>query len=246
MQPTFRQTFDISALHVDRYGRAKPSALLYFAQEVAGQHCLDLALDWNTLAQRHLFWAVIRNRVQVTRLPMLGETITVETWPMPTTRVAYPRSTVAYDAKGKELFRCISLWVLMDTDTRAMVLPGKSGVEVCGTLTGTELAVPNSIVPKALKNTVCNRVGFTELDRNGHMNNTRYMDWIDNLLPSEFHASYPVKDFTICYLSEAREGQQIDLTWELSDGPSLQIDAHSKPSSDAAEPTRVFSAQVHF
>lgn len=246
MKPTFQQTFHINALHVDRYGRAKPSSLLYFAQEAAGQHCLDLAVDWNSLAQRHLFWAVIRHRVHVTRLPMLGETITVETWPMPTTRVAYPRSTVAYDAKGNELFRSVSLWVLMDTDTRAMVLPGKSGVEVCGTLQGTELAVPNSILPKALRNTVCNRVGFTELDRNGHMNNTRYMDWIDNLLPSEFHQNYTVKDFTICYLSEAREGQQIDLNWELFDGPSLQVDAHSKPSEDGKEPTRVFSAQVHF
>ena len=109
MNPAFRQTFDISALHVDRYGRAKSSALLYFAQEAAGGHCLNLSVDWDTLAKKHLFWAVIRHRVQVTRLPKLGETITVETWPMPTTRVAYPRSTVAYDADGKELFRSVSL-----------------------------------------------------------------------------------------------------------------------------------------
>ena len=246
MNPAFRQTFDVSALHVDRYGRAKPSALLYFAQEAAGGHCLDLSVDWDALAKKHLFWAVIRHRVQVTRLPKLGETITVETWPMPTTRVAYPRSTAAYDADGKELFRSVSLWVLMDTETRAMILPGKSGVEVQGALTGTELAVPGSIAPKALKNATRNRVGFAELDRNGHMNNTRYLDWIDNLLPSEFHASYPVREFTICYLSEAREGQQIDLHWELLDGPSLQIDAQSHPLCDTAEPVRVFSAQVHF
>ena len=61
---------------------------------------------------------------------------------MPTTRTAYPRSTIAYDADGKECFRAISLWVLMDTQNRSMVLPGKSGVDVAGLLRGCELAVP--------------------------------------------------------------------------------------------------------
>ena len=72
-------------------------------------------------------WAVTRHRVQITRLPKSGETIRVETWAMPTTRVAYPRSVVAYDEKGQELFRSITLWVLMNMDTRAMIQPGQTG-----------------------------------------------------------------------------------------------------------------------
>lgn len=246
MKPIFRQNFEISGIHVDCHGRVKPSVLLYFIQEAAGGHCQQLALDWDTLAKQHLFWAVIRNRVQVTRLPILGETITVETWPMPTTRSAFPRSVVAYDAQGQELFRSISLWVLMDTQTRAMVLPGKSGIEVAGTLRGNELAPPISILPKLLENTAHRRVGYTELDRNGHMNNTRYMDWIDDLLPSQFHAEHPVRDFTICYLSEAREGQQIDLNWQVLDGLCLQVDGRRERTDIPGKPERVFSAQIHF
>lgn len=246
MNPIFQQTFPISDIHLDCFRRVKPSVLLYFAQEIAGQHCLELALDWDTLAKQHLFWAVIRQRFQITRLPTAGETITVQTWPMPTTRVAYPRSTVAYDAQGRELFRAIGLWVLMNTDTRAMILPGKSGVIVPGTLRGAELAAPNSILPRTLQNHVCKTVGYTELDRNGHMNNTRYMDWIDDLLPSAFHREHPVRDFTICYLAEAREGQKLDLTWELTDGPCLQVDGHRQKEDDPEKQERVFSAQVHF
>ena len=220
--------------------------ILFFAQEAAGGHCSHLALDWDTLAKRNLFWAVIRHRVQVTRLPVLGETITVETWPMPTTRSAFPRSTVAYDNKGNEVFRSISLWVLMDTQTRAMVLSGKSGIELIGTLRGNELAPPSSILPKPLDNTICRRVGYTELDRNGHMNNTRYLDWIDDLLPSAFHAEHPVREFTICYLSEAREGQKIDLNWQITDGPCLQVDGHRERTDVPGKQERVFSAQVCF
>ena len=115
MEPFYKQTFTLTDLHVDRFGRLKPSVLLYFAQEVAGKHAAMLGAGWEVLSQKHLFWAVIRHAVQITRLPVRGETVTVETWPMPTTRAAYPRSVIAYDETGCELFRTVSLWVLMRT-----------------------------------------------------------------------------------------------------------------------------------
>ena len=246
MEPIFRQTRTIEDVFVDRFGRLKPAAILYFAQEAAGGHCELLKLDWETLAQKDLFWAVIRQRVQITRLPARGETITVETWPMPTTRSAFPRATVAYDASGNELFRVIGLWVLMNTKTRSMVLPGKSGIDLIGTLRGTELSTPGSILPQTLSNTACRQVGFTELDRNGHMNNTYYMNWLSDLLPSAFHQTHPIRDFTICYHSEARENEVVNLHWQLLDGPVLQVDAHREKTDVSDRQERVFSAQISF
>ena len=244
MEPIYQQDFEITDLYVDCFGRLLPSKLLYIMQEVAGQHFSRLSMDYDSLAEKGMIWAVTRHKVQVSRLPMRGETIHVETWPMPTTRVAYPRSIVAYDETGLEVFRAISIWVLMNLDTRSMILPGKSGVEVCGTLRGTELATPRSLVPVVMNNHDSRTVRFTDLDRNGHMNNTRYFDWIDDLIPSDFHAEHPVKEFTICYHSEAREGQTLDMNWEIMDGPSVQVDA-TRPAEGNAE-DRVFSAKVLF
>ena len=239
MEPILKKEFTVTENHVDRFGRVKPSMLLYFVQEAAGSHCSLLQVDYATLSHRHLFWAVSRNRVQVTRLPRLGEKILVETWPMPTTRVAYPRSVVAYDENGSELFRSISLWVLMDDRTREMILPGKSGVIVDGTLTGKELTVPRAIATRPLANSRLCTVGYSLLDRNGHMNNTRYMDWVDDLLESDFHKDHPVQEFTVCYMNEAREGDKVNLCYELSDGPVLTVDA-------TRENDRIFSAQIQY
>ena len=244
MEPIYQQDFYINDACVDRYGRLKPSMMLFYAQEVAGQHCLELAVDYETLARKRLFWAVTRHRVQITRIPMRGETIHVDTWPMPTTKVAYPRSIVAYDEEGHEVFRAISIWVLMNLDTRNMILPGKSGIVVSGTLRGTELSVPRSLLPAVMKNHDFRTVRYTDLDRNGHMNNTRYFDWINDLIPSEYHSAHPVKEFTICYHTEAREGQTLDMNWEITDGPSIQVDATRRNEDDSEN--RVFSARVLF
>ena len=165
---------------------------------------------------------------------------------MPTTKVAFPRSVVAYDQKGQELFRSISIWVLMDSQTRAMILPGKSGVLVDGTLRGNELAAPKAIAPALLHRQTVRQVRYTQLDRNGHMNNTRYLDWIDDLLPSAFHKEYPVREFSVSYHAEAREGQEITLDWDLSDGPFLQVDAHREKTDVPEQQERVFSAKIVF
>ena len=243
MEPIYVRNFTVEDAYVDRYGRMKPSQILYLAQDMGGRHSALMSLDYDTLAGRNLFWAVTRHRVQVSRMPMRGETLRLETWPLPTTRAAFPRSVVAYDAQGNEVFRCITLWVLMDLNTRKMIVPGKSGIIVAGTLRGNELPAPNGLIPKPLGTQTSRTVAFTDLDRNGHMNNTRCLDWIADLLPSRFHESHTVTDFTVCYLAEARELQELQLNWDMSDGCTLQVDA---TTGAGEESHRVFSAKLYF
>jgi medium-chain acyl-[acyl-carrier-protein] hydrolase len=183
--------------------------------------------------------------VQITRLPVSGEKITVQTWPMPTTRAAYPRSTVAYDEAGNECFRGISLWVLMDAESRAMVLPGKSGVTVSGMLTGSELAAPGSMALQSAGQTMTRTVRYTDLDINGHMNNCRYLDWVEDTLPGSFHEENHVSEFTVNYMTEAREGEALSLRYQLTDGPCLGVDALREGEVSPGR-NRVFSARVLF
>ena len=245
MGPIYEKECEITSADTDRHGRLKCSHILTFLQEVAGDHSALLGTDRESLMHKGLFWAVIRHRVQITRLPGSGEKITVQTWPMPTTRTAYPRSTVAYDEAGNECFRGISLWVLMDAESRAMVLPGKSGVTVSGMLTGSELAVPGSMALQTAGQTMMRTVRYTDLDVNGHMNNCRYLDWVEDTLPSSFHESHSVSEFTVNYMTEAREAELLNLHFQLTDGPCLGVDALREDGLSAGH-KRVFSTRVLF
>ena len=243
MEPIYQQEFTITDNCIDCFGRLKPSQILYYMQEVAGKHFDNISMDYDTLAEKGMMWAIIRQKVQVTRVPLRGETIRVETWPMPNTRVAFPRSVVAYDEAGNEVFRSISIWVLMDTKTRAMILPGKSGIMVPGTVRGNELAAPNALPARDLRNHRTRPVCFTDLDRNGHMNNTKYLDWIADLIPSSLHKGHEIKELTVCYMSEAREGQTLDLQWDFLEEGCLQVDAHRNLGE---KDERIFSARILF
>lgn len=245
MKPIYSQNITIETSAVDRYGRLKPSWLLYYIQEVSTIHGSAMGAGCNALAERNLFWAVLRTRIQITRLPHLGETIRMETWPLPTTKAAYPRSVIAYDSEGQEIFRAISLWVMMDQSTRLMVLPAKSGFAIEGLLTGSELASPASLPPRILDRTNQRTVCFCDLDQNGHMNNTRYFEWIYDLLPSSFHESHTPRELTICYLSEAREGEKLTMNWDVQEDV-MQIEATRPDSTGDEHHHRVFAARIQF
>lgn len=240
MKP-FEKEFILTAQQADPAGNAKLSALLYLCQEAAGGHCLELGLDWDSLQKKGLFWALIRVGMEITRLPVAGEPVKMRTWPMPTTRTAFPRAAEGYDREGNLLFRATSLWVLMDTQKRTMLLPGKSDVGLNGIVLGQELPGPGSLPPQACRQLTPRAVTPADIDRNGHVNNTRYMDWLADLAPD----MKPVKAFSACYLSEALPGQTLSLGLELTGENGCFEVLRSRPEQPE-KPERIFAAKVEF
>ena len=75
------------------------------------------------------------------------------------------------------------------------------------------------------------------------MNNTRCLDWIDDLLPSEFHSLHRVREFTVCYYAEGKEGQELTLRWDFSEPGSLQADSYRREDGKEA---RVFALRIQY
>ena len=238
----FQIKIAVQAENVNEYGDLRLSHLLYFAQQAATGHCDQLGLDWDSMAAKNLFWAVIRHRVLIDRLPKVGENITVRTWPMPTTRTYYPRIVQGLDEKGQLLFQVVSMWVLMDIKTRSMVLPGKSGIDVSGITYGGEPEMPVSLHPEAREHSTVWTVAQQDLDFNGHVNNAKYLDHAENLA-GDYRKDHIPAEVTVCYNAEARLDQQIRLDWSLQDG-SLFTDGSRQNENGKNE--RIFSVRIQY
>jgi acyl-ACP thioesterase len=55
------------------------------------------------------------------------------------------------------------------------------------------------------------KVMYGEVDYNGHVNNTRYLDWCLNSIPVEFHREYCFNKLSINFLAEVKENEHIIL-----------------------------------
>lgn len=83
MEPIYRQTITIRSQDTDCFGRMKSTALLSYIQEVSGHHSALLGFPWEALLERHLFWAVVRHRVQIARIPTTGKPLPWKPGPVP-------------------------------------------------------------------------------------------------------------------------------------------------------------------
>lgn len=243
MEIFYEKEYTLTDIQSDAFGRAKPAALLSFAQDIAGEHAALLADSWEQLQKKHLFWAVSRHRMEIFCPPRTGETLLLRTWPMVTTRVAYPRAVEGYRKDGTLLFRVVSLWVLMDTEKRSLVLPGRGGLTINGCDTGTEGPLPGSLLPGDYENSGVRTVAYSDLDRNQHMNNTRYLEWIGDLLPLSYHQEHYLRSCTVCYLQELLYDQALNLSWQLREDGLFSLDGYLENSTTRK---RIFVAQVHY
>lgn len=243
MEPIYEKTYLLTDMHTDAFGRAKPSALLSFAQDIAGEHAAQLSDNYDALQKKHLFWAVSRHSLEIFKAPKIGQTLLLRTWPMVTTRSAYPRAVEGYGQDGALLFRMVSLWVLMDTKKRSLVLPGRGGLTINGCNRGCEGELPGSLPPGQQENSTCRSVTYSELDRNRHMNNTRYLEWISDLLPLSFHETHYPSLCRVCYLQEALPEQTLRLAWRIDENGLFSLDGYLESSTPEK---RIFAAQVQF
>ena len=125
--------------------------------------------------------------------------------------VLFPRYYQLTGADGKVLVRASALWVLMDRRERRFVFPEAWGIRIDAVTTGSELPLPT---PPKLGDPTGEgsfTVPYSYVDLNGHMNNTRYFDLAEDLMPPDLRLC-PLREAAVEYGGEARLGTSIHLT----------------------------------
>ncbi|MDR2313179.1 MAG: acyl-ACP thioesterase [Spirochaetaceae bacterium] len=127
----------------------------------------------------------------------------------------------------KPLVRGRSAWLIVDMEKRRPLRPQAavasfSSNEGHDALAGTGNEPPPSLGARSFTaEPVMRRVCYSDIDFNGHMNNTRYIQWIQDLLDIEILERAAQIRLDINYLSEARGGETIGLYMAPLEDPRL-------------------------
>ena len=193
---------------VDLFRRLRVSTLLTILQEAAIAHVEAQGLGRETTLDRGLLWIVTLQRLRFERVPVYDERIRVSTWVGKTMHVFFPRYYRVTDEAGSLLAEGSALWTLMDAGTRSVVFPKDCGIAVPAFVTGLESPLPRPPRSLPCTETFSYTVRYSDVDLNGHMNNVRYLDLAQNLLPERVHQR-DLRDFTVEYTGEAKLGETI-------------------------------------
>lgn len=187
-------------------------AFLYF-QDIAAAHAENLGAGVKELRiNKGVAWIVMRMRVEVERMPGLDEEIMIETWPRPTAPL-YERDYRILSAGGDILVRATSVWIIMELDSREIIK--RNIVEYKEIEIHNEKAVPVKLrqlkEPATPEKIYENKLRYTDIDYNDHVNNAKYVDYSYDCFPLDYHKKNSIKAFEINFINEGKYGETLDL-----------------------------------
>jgi acyl-ACP thioesterase len=215
----FSRDFPVKFSHIDRAGLLSPTAALDYFEEAAFCHAELLGVGYEAMMSRRQAWVLSRITVHIERRPRLHDTITVSTWPRGHDRLFAVRD-YEIALHGQVLVRGRSNWIIFDLDKRRPVRPqdimdklplneGKDALTESPAVLGEAQGLAPATIRKA---------HYSDLDFNGHVHNTRYMQWICDLFKPEKIENAPSVRFDINYLKEIPASSSTGILLGETDG----------------------------
>lgn len=241
MQAYYEKTFPISSTEVDTYGLCRPSAFLTFFQDLAVEHSTLLRMDRDYLTENyHAIWMLVRVWYRLNRPLRLGETVTIRTWHRGAGGLIVYRDFDLY-VNGELVGEAVSAWVVADLDSRKMLRPGSieniSASPVPKAVKDKQLKLIRT--PKNRRQIYTKTIRYSDLDINGHMNNTKYADVMMDALTVEEMKDRFVSELQLNYSMECRVGESMVISRDMG-ADSCYIDGCSDDG------TRRFEAILQF
>ena len=215
MAKTFEYSMKIPFDMSDVNGFIKIPQLILLSLQVSGMQSIELGMsDMYILENYNLVWIITDYNMKIDRLPVFDEKITIETYAMSHNRLFCYRAFNIKDEEGNTIIEMVATFVLMDRDTRK-VHPVMSEITDAfdSEFSKTMLRGPRF---KELEGGVEQeyRVRFYDLDMNGHVNNSKYLDWVFEVMGADFLTDHVPKKVHLKYVKEVLAGGLITSQYE--------------------------------
>jgi len=206
----------------DRYGFWKPNAIMSFMQELAGLHAIRLGMGREALVADHqAVWVVTRHEMVIDRYPAVADNLVGKSFPTKARRGIYPRFYLVEDEAGQALVRGSSFWTLADIQSRTMTqVPEVSSLMPENE--DLEKPLPYPTGAKELSQGREIRYNwqplYTDIDRNGHVNNSRAADWALCFLSECVDLSKrPIRSLQVTFHQEMLPGEEVALRFMIDE-----------------------------
>jgi medium-chain acyl-[acyl-carrier-protein] hydrolase len=201
-----RETFRVQALDADAGNHLSPGALARFLQEIAAASADRLGFGYEALRARNHAWVLHGLRIQIAQRPGYHQLVHVATWPRELVRLLAFREFLVTDDDGRPVAAASSAWVVMDATTRRLVRPDPYLDRPWrpDRVLDRDPAPPPALTDPDAELKV--RVRWTDLDLNGHLNNTRFLDLALETFADDWLLAHAPTEVEMSFLAEGRRG----------------------------------------
>jgi acyl-ACP thioesterase len=205
----WRETFPLRFGAIDRSDRLTLWSTFEFFQDAAISHAEALGVGREAMKTTGQVWVLSRLSVFWERRPKYGEIITVRSWPRGWEKLFAIRDYDIRDTEDRPIVRGRSGWLILDIEKRRPLrvqqivdtLPLNGG-ENAFSAAAPGLSARENLVQRGER---C--AAYSDVDYNGHVNNTRYIQWIQDIVDPLLLDHAEKMRLDINYLSEVKPGE---------------------------------------
>lgn len=207
-----KEQFLIRAQDIDRYSRAKVSALIAYMQEVAWENAASLGASVTELQKQGISWVMTRIKLEIFRYPVHQETITVRSWPSGHERTFVYRDYFIYDETDALIAQASSTWLVFDMKTRRMIrVPEQFHgiIHPHPTVPPLPRAKDRLRITEEMEPGRQLNVRWHDLDSNDHVSNFLFFQWPLEALSPDWLASRQLQSIDLIIKAEVTWGDRI-------------------------------------
>jgi medium-chain acyl-[acyl-carrier-protein] hydrolase len=226
------EALKIHSYDVDFRQRASLEALCRYFLEAAWNHAESLGFGFSHLASDNKVWVLSRLFICIERFPHWGDSLILHTWPRKADRVFALRDFEMLDKTGARIVGGASAWLVLDANTRRpqrieKLLSALSPIERKATERdpqklpelsqtrpgGAKASAPhgNAFSPTLSSPELARSARYSDVDLNGHVNSARYIGWLMDSYPLDWHEAHVPRQFEVNYLGESRAGDTLSV-----------------------------------
>ena len=246
MDLLLRRACRVASFDVGPRGELRTSALMGYLEDAAGAHASAFGLGVRELQPRGFAWVLSRYNLRVLRVPLLGESLEVATWPSGRTAVFATRDFEVCDARGSVVALATTSWAVIDLVSKR---PRRMSDVVSPELVVDRRAIADDFrslpAPEGALSQVALPVLRRDLDMNVHVNHAVYADWALEAAPAQLAQAGPPRGLEVAYVAEARLGDAIVSSCApAADGDGRVLLHRITRSSDGVELARARTTWV--
>lgn len=200
----YKYNLEVDIHDVDYNGIAKASSIMKYIQTAAQSQLSENGMTYEELYGKKRAFLLSRIRIEFDKPVTTYNRLTASSFPCESRGYSFLRC-YGLECDGEQVARAVSLWALIDTDTKALVKVSDFELGLA-TYDPIDLALARFTMPAEITKVGTYTVTYGMTDQNMHMNNTTYPDMYSTFLPLK---GKRIKSLSINYSSEAPIGEEL-------------------------------------
>ncbi|MCQ2587116.1 MAG: thioesterase [Treponema sp.] len=181
--------------------------------DMAGEDFTQREMGWEVLKKQGIFFAVSRISYHVIKMPVYHQNVKMITWESAPQGPLATRNFKLVDKETEDvLLYGQTLWTIINFEERKMIPAKVFNMRPTPTIVSEFAGIkPGKIpIPEGMETLGTHKITFSDLDGNGHTNNSKYINFAIDNLPAEFQQK-TVKDLRLNYSKEATLGEELEI-----------------------------------